>query len=131
MTADPAALRALAARVETEEPTEELHKAVALACGWQTFTDADGVAWWRAPTGRFMHWAPYLTRILTDLTVAASLMPAGWWVTVTINPGCAEVDAGREAGGVLFCAEATAATEPRARVAAALRARAVDAEAEA
>jgi hypothetical protein len=37
---------ALAVRVRTEEPSDELRDAVLIACGW--ITDGRGV-WWRVP----------------------------------------------------------------------------------
>lgn len=129
---DPAALRALAARVETEvgnraldveiwdegiglTDAEEQH--CRIWCGMDRRTDLT--------REMFLHaWAP---RYTTDLTAAASAMPEGWWVW--------HIAHGSELWSVVLgwrdakVAKGHAPTEPRARVAATLRARAADLEA--
>lgn len=99
----PAALRALASRVETEEPSEELHAAVLTAFG----SEAE---WMTAPNP------------LRSVDDAKGFQPDAWRVWM-IDQQKDEWYCG------LYCppakdahAESTAPTEPRARTAAALRA---------
>lgn len=114
MTADPAAMRALAARVETEEPTEALNEDVAWALGWEP---------------RPLRWQP--DAYLTDLTAAASAMPEGWRVIVWMRADVVRVSACPTDNDDVddWVSSEIAPTEPRARVAAALRARAAGMEA--
>lgn len=130
MTADPAALRALAARVETEEPTPELNLEVGEAFGWRRGPAATPVSTWAiSPTG---DWRNGFPDFLTDLTAAASAMPVEWEVVViqrALTWDAIADSRGREPGTTPQSVEATAPTEPRARVAAALRARAAGMEA--
>lgn len=130
----PADFRALAARVETEEPTEALNEAVARAFGWQHEAVFGSTMYWQAP-GRRGIWELAGPEFFVDLGDAAALMPEGWritsiqqrqngsWLVMAATPfllayeGCTTVVYG------------DAPTERRARVAAALRAKAADLEA--
>jgi hypothetical protein len=119
----PADLRALAARVETEEPSDALNEAVARAVyGW--WWDS-GEAEWVSDDGDT---TTELPPFLTDLTAAAGLMPVGWRVNVfqRAEPEGWFVEAGSEAHGEVF---AQAPDEERARTAAALQAMAAGVEA--
>lgn len=123
----PAALRALAARVETEEPSAPLNSDVAEAFGWEP---GEHGIWWKSPDGV---WRSGLPDFLCDLTAAAGLMPEGWEITI-IQRGermeCYADPVGCEHPKGPQSVEAIAATtEPRARTAAALRAMAAGMEA--
>lgn len=127
----PTDLRALAARVLGEEPSDELRNAVLVALGWRWSDFRDGMF---DPDGTFIN-RHYFPTPLTSLDAAASAMPAGWIVIITTAPGknCT-VDAARDYGDGpepdpenWITASAEAPTEPRARTAAALRAMAAEA----
>lgn len=118
----PADLRALASRVETEEPSDALNEDVARALGWKHYDRS----WWIPP--ELDTDVDHLSDFLTDLTAAASAMPEGWrFVKITCHNGICTVDARRPSPWLDVISHAP--TEPRARVAAALRARAADLEA--
>lgn len=114
-------LLALADRVEREEPSRELDARIAKAIGWTQNDprDADDWAGWTDPArpGRIFiprHWT-------SSLDAAASLCPAGWklcdvWVI--------EYVVVRLLNAARTYAVGMADDEPRARTAAALRARA-------
>jgi len=121
MPADPTALRALADRCETEEPSEQLVMAVLRALGWK----CRGDVWWHAPSWQQERWE-YAPCILTSIDAAASLMPEGWWMP----------QLRQEYGSIYVCfdrldgkrASGVSRTESQARTAAALRAMAVEGE---
>lgn len=123
-----AELRALAARCCTGEATDELRDAVLIALGWSFSARPDRV--WSHPDGRSEYASSTALKLLTDLNASAAAMPAGWIVF-----GIAQ----RERGGfhVALCkpthpsemiVTGAAPTEPLARTAAALMARAAEAE---
>lgn len=101
-------LLALADRVEREEPSFDLSSALKQAIGH------DDPLW---------HFRPYLT----SLDAAASAMPKGWriWMIDQSDTGFAVTMHRPSAIGSLVVS-AEAPTEPRARLAAALRAMAVE-----
>jgi hypothetical protein len=121
---DPAALRALAARVETEEPTDALNEDVARAFEW-LYQDGHDSPWVCPDYAHDYHDEP--PPFLTDLTVAASLMPVGWTIVICEYSERFHVDAVTINGAISV--EGSAPTEPRARVAAAIRAMAAEMEA--
>lgn len=105
-------LRALAARIETEEPTEELRNLILTAVG----SEAEPA---NAPNP------------LTSIDDAAALMPAGWVIWMIDQKSDAwSCEAERE--NLDYDdrphVESDAPTEPRARTAGALRAMAVEME---
>lgn len=124
----PTELNALACRVETETPSEDLCIAVLTAFGWTL--DGD---WWTRTTPAGTDRVSYvsLPNPLQRLDDAAALMPEGWRVQM--------IDQNRDRNR-WFCALDTlnddnyptvvgyAPTEPQARTAAALRARMVEME---
>jgi len=134
-------LRALARRVCEEQPSRELHKDIARALGMAPSpTVTSGYGWreddsgWWCETGEDMR-APretiYPPRWLHSLDAAASLIPAGWggsmdWGNAGVKGymALAVRDTGERQSFTVF-----APTEPQARVAAALLARAADMEA--
>lgn len=125
----PAEYRALAARVETEEPTEALNEAVARALGWRRGSRFH-LYEWKRPSVELYH--EKLPDYLTDLTAAASAMPGGWWVRIRQDADgfVCEAFYPQVAVDLDWLKEfARAPDEERARVAAALRARASGMEA--
>lgn len=119
MTVDPAALRALAALVETGDA---LNEDVARALGWKLATDHQ-FNWWRHPLLGVPEKG--LPKYLTDLTAAKSAMPEGWRINhLRQSDEDFAVSYWRDYAYV----SAIALTEEAARVAAALRARAADLE---
>lgn len=124
----PAEYRALAARVETEKPSDALIEDVARAFKWFRHDMSDGI-WWSTPDRRLRRHRPHWLYRIDD---AAAEMPDGWEITLVQRGAHMECHAdprGWEHGTGPQSVEATAPTEPRARVAAALRARAADLEA--
>jgi len=124
MTPDQRAhLRALAERVRTEEPSEELRDAALLAMGW---TRQSAPTSWvlRDPKGIPKIFPP---NPLTSRDAAAKVMRKGWIVD--------RIAQRRDAWWVTLWkmeygfVEASAPTEPRARTAAALLAMAAEGEA--
>ena len=106
----PAALRALASCVETEEPSEELRAAVLSAFG----SEAE---WLTAPNP------------LRSVDDAKAFQPAGWSICVFSTHdlwACEMLKVGVKYSDGAFAV--TAPTEPRARTAAALHALAWDME---
>lgn len=108
----------LADRCEREEASRELDCAVAKATGW-SFNNRHAIFCWRDPGGKYQTDFPYYT---TSLDAAVTLVPEGWRLSTCLQ---------RIHGGCLvafdrpghYC-RAEAPTEPQARCAAALRARA-------
>jgi hypothetical protein len=135
----PAELRALAKRVCEEQPSRELDAEIAKALGWERMNSSD--LWWpgwllaEARRRKRSIWSigkqpVALPAYTTSLDAAASLMPEGWALM------CAQFYPGMGALVQLHCTKprggflgASAPTEPQARVAAALLARAADMEA--
>ncbi len=133
MKPDPATLRALAKRVETEEPIQELQEATARALG---YVEMNGL-WTRErglnlPAEAFV---PHPPKWLTSIDAAAGLMSMRWsilamserggrWV-VTIEIHAA--DYGRVHWSIRRIT-VQAPTEPQARTAAALRVMAAEAD---
>lgn len=119
---DPATLRALAARAETEAPSTELQEAIAEALGWmQTGTPNHR---WLTPLGNPVYWPdPWLT----SADAALARMPKGWHFSVETPLSQKEwfALAGRTGG----YEEGAAPTLPQAVTALALRCRAADLEA--
>lgn len=121
-------LRALAARVRTEEPSDALRDAVLIAMEW--ITDGRGV-WWRyvSPDGTLR---PSPPNPLTSIDAAAALMPEGWILTIETPSGMGcTVDGAWDYGDEpdpedCLSIYAEAPTEPRARTAAALLAMAAE-----
>lgn len=125
----PEQYRALASRVETEDPSDGLGDDIARALGWVRHRMADGI-WWSTPDGNMRRHRPLW---LHRLDAASGLMPKGWEITI-IQRGsrmeCYADPVGWEHPKGPQSVESIAApTEPRARVAAALRARAAELEA--
>lgn len=147
MTPDPATFLALADRVEREEPSRELDAAIGVACRSldRILEDFDlsryvgpiemGIderqgagfvcAWLRQNDGapRLIHSrpAPHYT---TSIDAAVSAMPEGWHVSSIQFSEHWHCEALTNAGRSVHKVRATAPTEPRARMALALRARA-------
>jgi hypothetical protein len=119
---EPAVLRSLADRVEREPPSRELQEAIATALGWECGADGQSV-FWRDPATDA--WQMGLPEWLTSIDAAASMMPEGWRVASLFmwpDPKewrCTMIRSGESECGI-------APTEPQARVAAALRARAAE-----
>lgn len=121
----PAELRALAKRVCEEQPSRELDAEIAETLGFpKQICIGDGLI-------TEQRWVPWnLKHYTTSLDAAASLMPEGWRVYAIVDfgpdgPWVCEVQ--RDSKPMRVNAEAP--TEPAARVAAALLARAADMEA--
>jgi hypothetical protein len=129
---DPAVLLALAERCETEEPSRKLDAEIAVACRiGSDKVDKDHWSYRNFPVwivrddGQIeagLRWKS--PRFTTSLDAAVTLVPVGWLVDVTQTAperwivALLRSDDTDESG----IAEATAKTEPMARVAAALRA---------
>lgn len=112
----------LATRIETEEPSQALLEAMAVAAGWTRHIQRPHRPKWLAPDGT---WRVEPPPWLTDLTAAAGLMPEGWIVRIgQVRFGIWHAQAWR--GDKSFKspsdAAAVATTEPRARAALAMRA---------
>jgi len=120
-----AELEALAVRVETEEPSVDLNEAILLACGWTNCDDGTGN--WLMADG-FHKWEyPCPT---ASLDAAVPLVPDGWFVDVYYSARFNEWSALLEHGEThkrVVSRVAGEDAEPRARTAAALRARAQEA----
>ena len=115
-------LLALADRVETEEPSAVLLALIAAKLGWVQRADA----FWLAPNGGLYNTLPDWLR---SLDAAASLAPSGAYVSVEKNSAsswecCITLPTGRFLVSSDVEAWGRAPTEPQARTAAALRARA-------
>lgn len=107
----------LARRVETEEPSEELRDAVNAFMGWESA--GDGWLWRRGNESRTWSSMPDPYHRLHD---AATMMPAEWSLTIyEIAPAGWAVTAYHKPKHVSVYAQAP--TEPRARTAAAIRAK--------
>jgi hypothetical protein len=116
-------LLALAARVEREEPSRELQIAVLAAFGWETLGD-DSEVFARHNSVNHWQWA-IAPDPLRSLDAAASLCPAGWrvWTMDEHIDGGFRVVLAKDQK----MARGVAPDEKRARTAAALRARAMEA----
>ena len=121
-------LRALAARVRTEEPSDALRDAVLIALGWDRITNPP-YTWWRTQD-RF--WGQNPPNPLTSLDAAAQAMPEGLfvacehtrandWLAAVHRPiiGTDDFD---------LVTQVYAPTEPQARTSAALEAMAAEGE---
>lgn len=125
----PTTLRALAARCCAGETTDELRDAVLIALGWKT----DGQGFWRRVESLNWQRVPP-PNPLTDLNASAAAMPAGLLVLVeqgthfpwTVSAFKQRDRVGEPVWDVLV--EEYAPTEPLARTAAALMARAAEEE---
>ena len=119
-------LRALAARVRTEEPSDALRDAVLIAMEW--ITDGRGV-WWRAP-GFFATRKP--PNPLTSIDAAAQAMPEGLFVAFEHTPAHDWLAAVHRpiigTDDFDLVTQVYAPTEPQARTSAALEAMAAEGE---
>ena len=119
-------LRALAARVQTEEPTEALRDAVLIACGWtHHYRDM-----WITTSGDLA--ASPIPNPLTSLDAAAALMPEGLFVSFeNTRAGDWRAAVHRPIIGTDdfdLVTQVHAPTEPQARTSAALEAMAAEGE---
>lgn len=113
----PTDLRALAARVLAEEPSDELGDAVQDAIGTARWTFDDNGRGYRRHT----------PNPLTDLNASAAAMPAGWMI-ISITQDKAGFHVAIQRPWQPTVSRASAPTEPLARTAAALMARAAELE---
>lgn len=111
-----AALLALAERVERGDATNE---EIASALGWRE-SNLVSSGWWYAPDGIAQLGVPAW---LTSLDAAVTLVPE-WWVVSHVNSGGTHFMAMRTPAPPFRSVTGKADTEPQARTAAALRARA-------
>lgn len=116
-------LRALAARVLAEEPSDDLRDAVLVALGWTTRMEWNGTFWVRPDGKKHTSGTP---NPLTSLDAAASAMPAGWTVRLFQAPGGDWHVRLFDPSCMMRWATMDPITEPRARTAAALRAMAAE-----
>lgn len=123
----PTDLRALAARVLADEPSDELRDAVLIALGW--YVPMNISQYWLRPDGSPCH-DSQPPNPLTSHDAAFAAMPAGYPVIIEQHPSAWLVTVMRQHGPTyqqsVCSVEAT--TFPRALTAAGLLARAVDAE---
>jgi hypothetical protein len=102
------------------------NKVVRAACGWRPIVDGMH----RSPIGDVVHHND-LPEPLTSIDAAAGLLPEGWYLMLTtprgrVNAWVIRHDDDSMADGITI----SAPTEPKARTAAALLARAAEAEAD-
>lgn len=123
---DAETLRALAARCCAGETGWKLQRAILEAMGWE-YVEADHVwAKFIPPDDYENRTFMQLPNPITDLSASAAAMPAGWLVDVMIDADWTSVTTRRASiGGI---GQADAPTEPLARTAAALMARAAEME---
>jgi hypothetical protein len=127
-----AELRALAKHVTEEAPSDALDDTVALAVGWERRDFGTGAYEWKEPSGSWHRSFAFHPSFLFGLDAAASLMPEGWKIRIKqLLDGTVEVVAVLmdRVGRFLHSLCVRTHTEPQARVAAALLARAADMEA--
>lgn len=113
----------LARRVETEEPSEELRDAVNAFNGWQK--SPDGFRWIKGGEGRNWATMPDPLHVRDD---AAEMMPPRWCVVIHELPNNGWTVAGFGVFIPKYRVDAKAPTEPRARTAAAIRAKGMGSE---
>lgn len=125
-------LRALAARVRTEEPSDALRDTVLIALGWTPATAEDNFFGLYDPEGGY--WA-YPPDPLTSIDAAAGAMPEGWILTIETPSGMGcTVEGAWDYGDDpdpedYLTIYSEAPTEARARCAAALEAMAAEGDA--
>jgi len=124
--AQRAHLRALAARVRTEEPSDELRDAVLIALGWNS--PAAGFEYWFRPDRSPCH-IFRLPNPLTSIDAAAGAMPEGWRIWQITQSGIDVAAALYHPDRATHPIRSTGPTEPRARTSAALEAKATEGDA--
>jgi len=113
----------LARRVETEEPSEELRDAVLVWFGWET--PKTKFEFWSRPDGSPCH-IRWLPNPLTNRDASAEIMPPGFKTNLDeLTDGWFVFVYSQEGKGTVT---AEAPTEPRARTAAAIRAKGMGSE---